>query len=115
MVALCIVAIVLVAVYQLHLSTLTASQAARFDIVASMLAQKKLSDLEIRPENRDETGPFFGEFGNDFPGYKWEMTLERVDSAALKGSGHDLRKIELRIIADGQPSTYRIRTYRMIQ
>ena len=72
MVAMSIIAIVLLAVYRLHSQTLMMNYSARFYTTAPLLAQQKLSELEL--SDLDALIDAAGDFGDDHTGYGWEIS-----------------------------------------
>ncbi len=81
-VAISLVAIALLAVFKLHLQTLSISGKTKFYSLAPLLAEKKLSELRLK--SYDEFSEFSGNFDEDFPAYKWDMEVEDVDSDILE-------------------------------
>jgi general secretion pathway protein I len=112
MVALSIVAIVFIAVYQLHFSTLANTHDSRFFVIAPMLAQKKLSEVEWT--GKKDGNPMTGDFGEEFPGFSWEMTIKQPESEFLKNQTPDLRQIDLQILSNRKSLYFNIRTYRLM-
>ena len=84
MVAMAILAIALVAVLTLQTQSISMANEARLATTASMLAQSKVAEIDSEIV-RAETS--FGDFGEDFPNYRWEVTttdtnfkyLEKID------------------------------------
>ncbi|MEW5909663.1 MAG: prepilin-type N-terminal cleavage/methylation domain-containing protein [Thermodesulfobacteriota bacterium] len=111
MVALSVVGIVFIAVYQLHFSTLSNTHDSQFNIIAPMLAQKKISDAEW--VGRKDGESLNGDFGEEFPGFGWEMTIKQPESEFLKRQTPDLKQIDLRILSLSRPLAFQIRTYRL--
>ena len=109
--AMAIMAIVLLAVYRLHAQTISMNGAVRFYTIAPLLAQIRLSAIDTDPEGRDSGS---GDFGPDFPGYAWEVTIEDTESEYLGETAENLKKIDLVISLNENESTYRVRTYRLM-
>ncbi len=82
MIALAILAITLVAVFQSQSQSISMAGNARFLTTASLLAQSKMAEMEaigmknIKSEN--------GDFGRDFPDYEWRMTVKDMDIEPVK-------------------------------
>ncbi len=107
MVAISIIAIVLVAVYKLHLQTISMSSAARFYATAPLLAQGRLSALEADALSDS------GDFGEHFPGYTWELAIEDIESEVLGEAAEDLKRIEVTVSLNND-YVYKVKTYRLI-
>lgn len=111
MVAVSIIAIVFISVFRLHTQTLAMSSSVRFYSMAPMLAQSKLAELENRsPELLSDDS---GDFGEDFPGYSWEVGVSDVDSEILEDTAKDLKQIDLTVSFEG--IIYSLRTYRFLR
>ncbi len=98
MVAMAIISIVLTSVYKMHGQTLIMSETARFYTLAPMLAQSKMADFDIKPSKDQDSDS--GNFGNDYPGYQWEIVVEETKipittSADRKKPGKKSSKTEL--------------------
>lgn len=109
--AVSIISIVLLAVYRLHAQTISMNSAVRFYTIAPLLAQMRLAAIDTDPEGR-ESGS--GDFGEHFPGYAWEITIEDTESESLGEVAENLKKIELVVSFARDGSTYRVRTYRLM-
>lgn len=113
MVALSIIAIALTAVLSLQTSSLSLASEAKFDTTASLLAQSKIAQIEtVDPENLTSGS---GDFGENFPGYTWQLDIEDVSSGDLESFSRHLKKIQLQI-SWGEPDRflYSIKLYRFV-
>ena len=110
MVAVTIIAIVLLAVYRLQSQTLVMNLSSRFYTDAPLLAQTKLSELELS-DSLDLASPTGG-FGDRFPGYSWEVAVDSVESEALGETAEKLKRIDVRVLFNQGELEYRVRTYR---
>ncbi len=108
MVAISIIAIVLVAVYKMHSQTIYMSTNARFYTTAPLLAQKKMAEIELRSNEQTDGS---GDFGDEFPGYKWRVSIDDVESEALGDAAEDLKKIDVTVSFNDDELTYSFRTY----
>jgi general secretion pathway protein I len=113
MVAMAIMAIVLVSVYRMHSQTLTMNTTNRFYTQAPLLAQSKLAQLESG--GSEIIAGDSGDFGEEFPGYSWNVTVEDVFSEALGEVANDLKRIDLIVSYNNNEYTYNVRTYRLIR
>jgi len=113
MVAVSVIAIVLLAVYRLHSQTLLMNQSAQFYSLAPLLAQKKLAELTA-DEDLELLEPG-GDFGEDYPGYRWEASTETVAAESLEHTDDRFRRIDLKVSFNRDELAYEVRTYRLRQ
>ena len=73
MIAMAILAIALVAVFQLQSQSISMSTDSRFMTTAALLAQSKMVEAEAGPTlvNHSEDG----DFGPDYPQYSWHLEV----------------------------------------
>ncbi len=74
MIAMVIMAIALIAVFQSQSQSISMSTDSRFMTTAALLAQSKMVDIEANPSplaNRSEDG----DFGTDYPQYVWHLEI----------------------------------------
>lgn len=117
MVALSIMAIVLTSVYRLQAQTLTMSLESRFYTQAPLLARSALARYE--ETTRREQRPLAsdqGDFGREFPGYAWKITVEEAPSEALGVDiSRDLKRIQVLVTLNQGQFAYEVRTYRFVR
>ena len=114
MVALCILAIVLLSVYRLHSQTISMSIESRFYTQAPLLARSALARWEEarKPEMISDQG----DFGREFPGYQWKISVEDAPSPALGVQfARDMRRIDVRVTLNNGAYSYEFRTYRFVR
>ena len=113
MVSVAIMSIVLVSVYRLHSQSLTMNTEAQFYTQATMLAQSKLAEMGAGEdaEFTDDSG----EFGENFPGYRWSVSVEDVEIEALCEISQDLKKIDMTVSFNENEFVYTLRTFRFIR
>jgi len=113
MVALAIMAIVLVSVYRMHSQTLAMNMTNRFYTLAPLLAQSKLAELEAN------TSVAFagdsGNFGDEYPGYSWNISTEDVTAEALGEIARDMKQIDVTVMLNDSEYIYSFRTYRLVR
>lgn len=110
LVAMSIIAIVLLAVYRLHSQTLMMNYSARFYTTAPLLAQQKLSELEL--SDSDALIDATGDFGKDHAGYGWEVSVGSIESELIETAAENLKRIDLKITFNQDELMYTLRTYR---
>ena len=106
--AMSIISIALIAVFRLYAQTISVNHQLAFHTRAPFLAQQKISQLMTMPAA--EMSADSGDFGDDFPGYSWVVTIEDI---ALESLGSQIMKqinIQVSISESGQ--TYQLRSYR---
>ena len=113
MVALSIIAIVLVSVYKMQAQTISMNYEARFYATAPLLAQLKIAEVEM--ENSDEQTDESGDFGDEFPGYRWNVIINEIESEPLGYIAENLKQINVSISFNTDEFTYTLRTYRFLQ
>ena len=110
MVALSIIAIVLVSVYRMHAQTVSMNNEVRFYATAPMLAQIKMAEIESK--SLEDIGDDSGDYGDEFPDYRWNIVIDDVESTALGNIAKDLKKIDLLISFNNDEFTYNSRSYK---
>ena len=113
MVALSIIAIVLVSVYRMHAQTISMNNEVRFYATAPMLAQIKMAEIES--ESLEDMGDDSGDFGDEFPDYRWNIVIDDVESTALENIAKDLKKIDLLISSNNDAFIYNLRAYKYLK
>jgi prepilin-type N-terminal cleavage/methylation domain-containing protein len=111
MVALCILAIVLLSVYRLHSQTISMSIESRFYTQAPLLARSALTRWEEarKPEMISDQG----DFGKEFPGYQWKISVADAPSPALGAQfTRDMQRIDVQVTLNNGEYSYEFRTYR---
>jgi prepilin-type N-terminal cleavage/methylation domain-containing protein len=112
MVALGIMAIVLVSVYRLQSQTITMNVESRFYTHAPLLARAVLTRLEQSKER--ELMSDQGDFGREFPGYQWKITVAEAPSEALGAElSRDMKRIDVQVSLNNGEYVYEFRTYRL--
>jgi general secretion pathway protein I len=82
MIAVAILAITLVAVFQSQSQSISMAGNARFLTTASLLAQSKMAEMEAIGMKNIKTEA--GDFGRDFADYEWRMTVKEMDIETVK-------------------------------
>ena len=113
MVAISIIAIVLVTVYRMHAQTISMNFISRFNTVAPVLAKKILTQNETK--TLDELADDSGDFGKEFSGYKWQVSVKEVESDALGEIAKDLKQIEVTVSLNEDEDVYTLRSYRFFR
>jgi general secretion pathway protein I len=111
MVAMAIIAIALTAVLGSQSQSVSLASEAKFSTTAPLLAQSKMAQIEVvelKDLNDDS-----GDFGDDFPGYTWQLSVKNVLFEEPVNVAEQLRQIDLKISwSEGGLYQYTIRLYR---
>jgi general secretion pathway protein I len=111
MVAMAIIAIALTAVLGSQSQGVSLASEAKFSTTAALLAQDKLAQLEL--EKPDDLVGDSGDFGEDFPGYVWQVTVRDMGFEIEEAASDYVKKIELEISFGGDKRyRYRLTLYR---
>ena len=107
MLAMAILAITLVVVFQSQSQSISMAGRARFETTASFLAQSKMAGIEAA--NPEEIGSDSGDFGDDFPCYSWQVDVTETEIEHLK-------KIEVEVVNKKMTSnnSFRLVLYRLV-
>jgi general secretion pathway protein I len=112
MIAVAVIAIALMAVFGSQSQSLMLASEAKFNTTAALLAQKKMAEIEVKRPL--EPGSASGDFGEDFPGYEWDL---RVDDVSFTGAStvEYLKQVDLTVLwGDREQYQYRLRLYRFV-
>lgn len=112
MVAISVIAIVLIAVFKMHSQTINLNLAAKFYSTAPLLAQSKIAEIETTPLNNQI--PESGNFGDDFPNYRWDVSTDHIDSEVLGAVSESIKKIKVKISYNNDDFIYNLMTYRFV-
>ena len=108
MIAMAILAISLVAVYQSQSQSVSMAANARFLTTASLLAQSRMSQIDAAAPREVSSGS--GDFGENFPDYAWQVEIGDVEGIQF------LRRISL-TVTNGRMKTnnaYRLVLYKVV-
>jgi general secretion pathway protein I len=106
MVAMAIIAIALTAVLGSQSQSVSLASEAKFYTTAALLAQSKMA--EIRLKKPDDLTSDSGDFGEDFPGYLWQVTLSSVNLDNMEDITDHFAQVDLEI-SWGEDGLYKYR------
>jgi general secretion pathway protein I len=113
MVALAIIATALVAVLGMQSQSLSLASETKFTTTAIFLAQHKMAQLEA--QGPEEVSDDSGDFGEDFPGYHWSLSVSDVTSVEPENASDYLRQLDLTVSwGEDGPYHYSLRLYRFV-
>ena len=111
MIAISVIAVALVTLIGAQSQSVSLATGARFDTMASMLAQRKVVEFNLAEFNTltgDEGG-----FGDAFPGFTWKTEVRELTEGetGIRGSGGMLKVMDITISFRDDPArTYSLRT-----
>jgi general secretion pathway protein I len=107
MIAMAILAIALVAVYQSQSQSISMAGSSRFLTTASLLAQSRMAQIDAADPREVASGS--GDFGDSFPDYQWQVEVGETEIALLK-------KIVLTVTHSRMVvrNTYRLTLYKVV-
>jgi general secretion pathway protein I len=111
MIAVALIAIALVTLIGAQAQSVSIASASRFDAMASLLAQWKLTDMSR--QEFEILSNESGNFGKDYPNFSWKAEVNEVgeNETGLKGSDGQLKTIDVTVLNDRDPSRiYIVRT-----
>lgn len=82
MIAMAILAIALVAVFQMQSQSISMASESRFMTTASLLAQSKMAGIEAETSLGNQSQK--GDFAPDYPEYAWTIQITDTQIAKLK-------------------------------
>ena len=113
MVSLAILSIVLTAVYRMQSQTISMNTEKQFLTLAPLLGAGRLAAMESTALENDADES--GDFGEDYPGYHWRLTVAPVDSELLSTAGAGLVRIDMTVSYQEDAFTLHLQTYRFVQ
>ena len=111
MVAMAIIAIALTAVMGSQSQSVSLASEAKFSTTAPLLAQSKMAEIEVAEvkDLNDDSG----DFGDDFQGYTWQLSVKDIVFEEPENVAERLMQIDLKISwNEGGLYQYSIRLYR---
>ena len=111
MLAVSLIAIALVTLIGAQSQSVTIATGSKFDAMASLLAQRKLSDLCLQEFGTVNDGE--GDFGEEHPHFRWKSKVTELteQETGFKGTGGMLKAVDLTIsIEEDKALSYSLRT-----
>lgn len=104
MIAVAVIALALVTLLGAQSQSVSIASGLKFDTMASMLAQQKLS--EVGRQKYEGVASGNGDFGREFPGFMWSAKVAELTEAetGIKGAGGMLKVVDLTIAFDQDAS-----------
>jgi len=111
MVAVALLAITLTAVLGSQSQSVSLASEARFYTTVTLLAQGKMAEIEVK--GLDGLSTDSGDFGEDFPGYTWEVNVGNVYLDYPENVSNHLKQVDLTLSwGESEHYRYNLKTYR---
>lgn len=100
MIAVALIAIALVTLIGAQAQSVAIATGSRFDTMASMLAQWKLTEVHL--QDFEQLNDSTGHFGEQHPHFSWKLEVEETEAAAvgIKGMSGMLKTVDVTILTD---------------
>ena len=111
MIAVSIIAIAFVTLIGSQSQSVSIAGHTRFAITSALLAQKKLTDIESA--NFSDVSSDGGDFGENYPGYRWKSQVSELseDDTGIEGSDGMLKAVDLIVsLGNDEGRAYTVRT-----
>jgi len=113
MIALAIIAIALVAALGSQSQSVSLANEAKFTTTVTLLAQGKMAELEAM-DAKDLISDG-GDFGEDFPGYRWESVITDLAMEGFEEASQHVKRIGLTVSwGEDDRYQYRLTFYRFV-
>jgi len=113
MLSVAILSIALVAVYGSQSQSVSLASEAKLNTTAPLLAQAKIAEIE--EEDARNLTSSSGDFGEDFPDYRWEFTVSDVPFFGEQEALKHLRQVDLVIhYMEWEKHVYQLRLFRFV-
>lgn len=111
MVSVAIIAIALMAVLGSQSQGSSLANESKFNTTATFLAQLKMAEMETLSLN--DMGSDSGDFGEDFPGYRWEVSVQNLVVEELAINSERVKRIDVKVsLVNDLQLQFRLRVYR---
>ena len=95
MIAVAIIAIALTTLLGSQSQSVSFANSAKFETMAALLAQSKMS--EITAQNASDLNNDSGDFGDDYPGYTWEVSVSDLVIPGVGDISNYLKQVDLTV------------------
>lgn len=109
LIAVSILAIVVTVGFKAHSQSIAMNEEAKFYVTASALAQLRLAEFESKID-ADMTEDS-GDFGDEFPGYRWRMSVAHVDLPMQHEDADRLKRVDVTVSLRDDAFQYQLRAY----
>ncbi len=111
MLAVALIAVVMVSLLGSQSQSIAIAGRAKFDVVASLLAQQKMA--ELCTQEFDALGNEDGDFEDDYPEFSWKAEVQSLDDddTGLEGADGMLKSLEVTVfLTQNEEQTFTVKT-----
>jgi len=94
MIAVALIAIALTTLLGSQSQSVSFANSAKFETLAALLAQGKMSEIALQQEALSSES---GDFGDDYPGYAWEVEVSDVSIEGVDNISDYLKQVDLTV------------------
>lgn len=95
MIAVALLAIALTTLLGSQSQSVSFANSAKFETMAALLAQSKMSEISLL--EKDALSSDRGDFGDDYPGYAWEVTVDNISIEGIDTISDYLKQVDLTV------------------
>ena len=95
MIAVALIAIALTTLLGSQSQSVSFANSAKFETMAALLAQSKMSEITV--QGHDELTNDSGDFGDDYPGYAWEVNVSDIVIPGMDNISDYLKQVDLTV------------------
>lgn len=95
MIAVALIAIALTTLLGSQSQSVSFANSAKFETMAALLAQSKMSEITV--QKPDELTRDSGDFGDDYPGYAWEVNVSDIVIPGMDNISDYLKQVDLTV------------------
>ena len=110
MIAVALIAIALTTLLGSQSQSVSFANSAKFETMAALLAQSKMSEVTIQKAGALTSDS--GDFGDDYPGYAWEVNVNEIAIPGIDNISDYLKQIDLEVTWGAL--SYNLRLYQYV-
>lgn len=95
MIAVALIAIALTTLLGSQSQSVSFANSAKFETMAALLAQSKMSEITVQEPG--ELTNDSGDFGDDYPGYAWEVNVSDIVIPGMDNISDYLKQVDLTV------------------
>ncbi|KPK25968.1 MAG: hypothetical protein AMJ61_10295 [Desulfobacterales bacterium SG8_35_2] len=95
LIAVALIAIALTTLLGSQSQSVSFANSAKFETMAALLAQSKMSEITV--QDKDSLFSDSGDFGDDYPGYTWDVTVSDIAIGESYDISEYLKQIDLTV------------------